>query len=817
VTAPAAPTAGPARLDDALERLTVFIAATGLSGLALALCERFTAPYALGAGLLATLLYHLRFPLAPRRDAGARAAGLALGVGALRWWQLVPVLLLALALRVPAGDASLGGQDQGVYAHVAAQIVRTGGIAVHDPAYARLAATPAREAYVADNFIDPFEPGVYTIPGDPPGFVFQFYHLFPVWLALFGGLFGMGASGGGLVLLALVSVLFFQRLAHALTGHAGVAVAAGTLLAVNPLHAIFSKFPVSEVPTLAFAAMGFAWLARYAQGEAADRRGRWLVLSALAFACLFLTRLSGFMYLPLLFAIAWLARPLDPDAARGRALSRWALCTIGLYALSVAYGLTWTRPYALKLYDITFSLVGGAHWPIVLAAGVAAAALLTVALQRLPAAGAGAARLRDAVARLERWMGPVLLLLLAAGAWKLYRLGFSDIHAGEPWFAQFPGLAGAGWASVAHGSLVVVALYACPLVFLAYVVLAQRRWQAAGARLALLFLLCFTGYAALLNWNVPYQPFYARYFASELVPALLLFVTCAWAWVASPRGRVALAAVILVSGVYGLAWTLAGVGLRDGAGAHASLARLAAIAGDDDVLLLDAAAGQGVLPGQLKPALTHLFGRNVVTAGEATLGDVSVLEALDAAYADVYLVTGSTRPPPGFVPVAVLPLRILGYPRQSAPPSRVVPVLDERLSVYRMAAAAFTPGRRLTVHAGRDPRVAQEVGRRTPAGLAADGRAGWLATGPRAPLPAGTYVLRVSGRASAPGASVAVTAAAGAAILAAAPIGPADGDGVVAATVFRVPPGNVADLEVRIRVPARTPLAIDGYTITRLR
>lgn len=803
---------GPSSLDDALERLSVFLLATGLAGLALALCGCFVAAIALAIGLLATLLYAARFP-----RSRADVAGVA-GVETLRWHHVLPVLLVAFALRVPAFDDVLGGQDQGVYTNVAAHIVRTGGIAVHDPAYARLAGTPAREAYIAENHVTPFLPGVYTLPGDPPGFVFQFYHLFPVWMAVFGGLFGLGAIGGGLLLLSLVSVLFFQRLAHALTGRAGIAVAAGVLLAVNPLHAFFSKFPVTEVPTLAFSAMALSWLARYAQADAATRRVRWLVLSAGAFACLFLTRLSGFMYLPLLFAIAWLARPLDGDVARGRAVSRWALATIGLYALSVLYGLAWSRPYSIKVYELSFALAAGPHWPVVVAGAVGAALLLTALLARVPAGGEGAARLRDVVERVEGWFGPMLLLVLALGAWKLWRLGFTQAYAADAWLAQFPGIVGAGWPSLAHGSLVVVALYACPLALVAYVALAQRRWQPAGARLGLLFLLCFAGYAALLNWTVPYQPYFARYLASELVPYLLLFVACACAWVDGLRARRVLAATLLASGVYALALVLPTLGLRDGAGTSEALGRIAAIADDGDVLLIDAAPGQGFLPSEMKPTLAYTFGREVVTAGHAVLGDVSVLAALDAAYDDVFLVTSAPQPPPGFVRVDSVRLRTFGFPRTAAPPRQLAPVLDVAVQVYRMASVEFTPGRQLGVLAGDDARVQQQVGRRRAhVGVTADGRAGFLAYGPYAALPAGDYVLRVRGRAPVAGPVVDVTGHGGTLTLARLPTSPAGADGVVAAFPFHVPDPGLSDGEVRVLVPAGTPLWIRDYTITRLR
>jgi hypothetical protein len=800
--------AAPTRLDDALERLAVFVVATGLAGLAMALCGGFRAPVAILAGLLATALYHLRFPLAPRQPAPA---------GALRAWHLLPALLVALALRVPTFDAVFGGQDHGVYTDVTAQILRTGGIAVHDPAYARLAGTPAREAYAAENFVVPFMPGVNTLPGEPPGFVFEFYHLFPVWLAIAAGVFGWSAAGYALVFLSLLSVLFFQRLAHALTGHRGVAVAAGLLLAVNPLHAFFSKFLVTEVPTLAFGAMGFAWLARYAQAAADLRRTRWLALSCAAFTCLFLTRISGFMYLPLLLATACLARLLDADRARGSAVSRWAFATIAIYLGSVLYGLATSRPYALKQYSISFVLVGGSHWPMVLAIAAAGAALLAWAVGRLHPDSVGARRVVDAVARLERLLGPALLVVLALGAWKLYRLGFTTAYVGDRFSDVFPGIAATGWAGVAHGSLVAVAEYACPLLLAAYVVLAQHRWPQAGARMLGLFLLCFLGYAALLNWRLPYQPFYARYLASELVPGLLLFVACACAWAEGRRVRVLLWGCVLASGLYGLAWSLLPVGLRDGAGTAEGIAQLAGFAGPDDVLLIDAAPGQGVQAAELKPALAYVQGRHVITAGNAILGDAGVLEAIDDAYGAVFLVTTATAAPPGFARVGQVALRRFAFPHTTAPPIRLAPALAVDLVVYRMREAV-APGRSLAVDAGRDARLVHPVGQRGASGVRADGRPGVLVSGPTLRLPIGAYVVRLRGSADTPGALLEATARVhgGIRVLADAQLHPADAGGLAGALRFDVAPVG-EPVEIRVRVPARSRVQVAGYVVTRLR
>src|SRR5712691_1132183 len=280
----------PLSVDRALELLAVYVIATSLIGLAAALAGVFHAPQVLLAAFLIASGYAWR-------TRGAQAV--------LATAPSVPHLLLilgvALFFRVPTYLYVLGGQDEGVYVNMAAHLARTGSLVPSDPVLEKLRQPAAIERYLADNY-EPhiFLPGVYRLPGSPPKLEFQFYHLFPVWMALFAGVFGFGTSVYALTFLALISVAFLYRLTLAVTDSRPAALIAGLLVASNPLHAFFSKFPLSEVPTLAFSAMAFTFLAFYCFSTRAARRYRWLILAALAMLCLFTTRISGFFYVPFL-------------------------------------------------------------------------------------------------------------------------------------------------------------------------------------------------------------------------------------------------------------------------------------------------------------------------------------------------------------------------------------------------------------------------------------------------------------------------------------------------------------------------------------
>lgn len=791
-----------------VELASVFLIATGFCGLVLALCGIFGAAQALALGLLATWAWSRRMTALP----------LAGPATAFRLSHAIPVLLVAIVFRVLPYPYVLGGQDPGVYANVAAHIVHSHGIAVSDAEFASISAQgPAAAArYRADNYTVPFLPGVYTIKGRTPGLVFQFYHLFPVWMAIAGDLFGIAALGWGLTLLSLASVLYFQRLAVLLTGRATVGVLAGLLLACNPLHAYFSRLPVTEVPTLAYSLLGFGWLASYALSPPGQRPLRWLVLSALGFASLFLTRISGFMYLPFIVGLAMALQLSDPDRARARAIATWSLAVVAAFLGSVAYGLTWSRPYALKIYDISFSPLFGPAWPLVLAAAAVLAACLWAPLFRESTALSLASPGRRILAALAAATGPLFLLLLLFGAAKAYQLGFTARYAGSAEMRQFPGLVGAGWQSVARTSIPVAAMYLFPPALLALLVLAQRRWADPLPRVLLLFVLGFFAYEAVLNWTVPYQPYYARYLASELVPYSLLFLACAWHWAGPGTTRRALGWILGAGLAWSFVFSLAQADKMEDAGARDSIARLAGIADHGDLIALDI----GRIPDPehkiLKTTLSYVFDRHVASISRAALGDPSYLAALDRAYDDVFLVTRDA-PPRGFERVDSVRLRADRFALTAYPPVRMTRMLDSDYGVFRLRTMPLAAGRVLRFDAATDARITNAVGTRSGGRLVSDGRAGYLMYGPYIAIPGGRYRLLLRGRWGRGGgrATLDVAKDTGANILATQSLaGPQAGAAFESGLDVEVPESGASDLEVRLRVDTGTRIDIEGYTLT---
>jgi len=791
--------------DALLERGLVFVLAASLGGLALALAGAFQPWLVLLLALLATAIYHARVAPTPPSPLG------------LRGWQVLAVLLLALLFRVPPYQYVLGGQDPGVYTNAATHLLRTGGVAVHDAEYDRLERTGGLAEYRRQNYVHPFVPGVYTGDGIHPILSFQFYHLFPVWMALAASVFGLGSGGLGLLLLSLVSILFFQRLAAEISGSRRIGFAAALLLAANPLHAFFSKFPVTEVPTLAFSTAAFCFLAMYAQAPPEQRQRRWLWLSALAMSCLFFTRISGFMYLPLVLAVSVLALACDPDRARTRALSAWSLAVVLAYLVSVVYGMVWSRTYSLDIYDDSFAPLLGLDWRNALIAIGLVIGLLWAAIWRARERPVVAA-LGRALGKLDRLMGPALLLLLPAAAYKAWQLGFTSHYQGNEVLEQFPGVVAAGWGSVAHSSLVVMAMYLGPLAFIALLLVAQARLSPTG-RLLLFFVCGFFAYAALLNWVVPYQPYYARYLLSELVPYSLLLLCCALAWLGTGAARRLLVGALTVSAAGYLVLSGSQVGKQDDLGAMESVGALAAGVGDEDVILFDGLIVDGFEPQQVKTTLVYTFGRHVITIGTSSLTDYEFMSGVDRAYDRVLVLSSRGQLPPGYTELAPVRLWALGFERSSLPPHRLVPMMDTTLRVFQLDRLEFGPGFRRHFSLDSDPRVDSLMGERRPGrGIQALGRAGELLTGPALDLPAGRFRLVLFGTADGRSDAVLSLVDGGRGqVLAETAIGPqATPGGALAWLDVQLPSGGARRIDVRVRVGQGSRLMLSDYTLTRL-
>lgn len=663
-------------VDRTLELIAAFIVITSLLGLAATLVGVFFAPQVLIASIFTTGCYGWYTRYRPILLPGARP----------KWGHLGILIVVGLFFRVPAYNYVLGDQDEGIYVNIAQHIARTGTDELHDRTKSELAYTPYLDTYLSQNYArGGFLPGIYSHAHGQP--IFQFYHLFSIWMALFIGLFGSVYGVYALTFFAILSLLYFYRLALLLTQSGSAALLAGCILAVNPLHAFFSKFPVTEIPALAFSLVGFTLFLGWWMSEAKQPTLS-LVLSVLAFFCLFTTRISGFMYIPFVYLVGLAALIFDVHLGRKWKTQYWVLGIIVVYVISIGYGYHISPYYSDDIYRTSFGKLLKTHWQLDI--GLLVLFMLVV--------WAGAALIASPRSVARKWVsdkgaqictiGPQLIVAvaLAVSVLKVYRLGWTGHFDSDSWLNGYWHLANSGWEAAAASSLWAIVVYTGPLV-IAWLVLLFSRMRSPALEFLRWFVAGFFAYIATLQWVLPYAPYYTRYLVSELVPYSLLFTVCAWAMLAEGGKRASLALLIFGGLVYGAVLSAQQIGKGEDQGAYSTLSALIAPVDSGDLILLDAPPVN-----LLKAPLMFTFGRHVVTVGKGAVTNAGYLAKLNSLYDDVFLISPDAAAPLGFVRENSVRFKAFSYTHTHGFPKDLTEHLNEVLYLYRLESIPFPPG-----------------------------------------------------------------------------------------------------------------------------
>ncbi|MDA3874129.1 MAG: hypothetical protein PF795_09220 [Kiritimatiellae bacterium] len=225
------------------DRLLVFLIGipffSGSVGLLLADTGMFSMPLMLLLGGIWAVTGAWRLRNHPRFQIPRTVAGLFL---------LLTVLCLLLFSR--PHTYLHGGWDPGEYVSTAAQIHRTGQIRYRDPILPELPS----ELY-ATFFRKPVPPrptlhaGFLILDAETGKMVPDYFHLYPVWLALFQPANHIATAYQGQTLIAVLAMLIFSLFVLKTTGPRMALFATVGLLA-NPAVLYFGRFPSSELLSL---------------------------------------------------------------------------------------------------------------------------------------------------------------------------------------------------------------------------------------------------------------------------------------------------------------------------------------------------------------------------------------------------------------------------------------------------------------------------------------------------------------------------------------------------------------------------------------
>ncbi len=605
------------------------------------------------------------------------------------WEDLIPLGLLVLAalLLGTPHPAILGGSDPGAYVGIAANMVRTGSLQTTDPVWASMDQQLARDDLLFANMpgmLMPYHrlPGYYALDTQPGTILPQFYHLYPLWLALSlavagfpGGLFITPILAGW----ALVAIYYAGR---AIAGR-WVALAAGLLVGLNPLFIWLGRHPISEVPAQFLLFSGVYALAEFLRSDEHDWAAG--VLAGAALGALLHTRVDSVLALVLIGA--WLAFRL---LASNRG---WSTLLPFLLPLGVALA-HWGLYLAFFTWGYTIDALGGAFkfllapivWPVVFLGALGF--VLLVLLTRRGKLPALLPALRVAVA--------AAILPLAGFAWFIWpRMAVPQQVGYYAWN---------GWSffPVPQGqNFLQLAWYLSPLGlalgiagFCLFVLRSEVRRAAFLSGLVLLYGLFYTYSSA----EFPVQPYVMRRQFVVVIPGLLLMAGYALYRLArsSRIARVVSVALLLL-----LLWVSADAArltwqVNDFTGIPEQLAGLAKDFSSQDVLLFTDIAGGT----ELAFPLQYLYQRSCFVLQRPEPDNLALLNQVEewekeGRHVFVLAATGASRLSPQLFSLQWLGSFSLHWqqlePLLDRPPTKTIEQ-EMRYNVYRLDKAGTWSG-----------------------------------------------------------------------------------------------------------------------------
>jgi hypothetical protein len=495
-----------------LDFIVLNVLAISISSILLLVFNVFEPKIAVFVGIAFALLLFSML----KRDADPVSNPVPIGVLSIGF-----LILFALIFRADPYPWINGGQDQGVYVSMSSYYQHGGDIFIEDNVLPHLTADQAKNAYLESRSKGSFHPGVYY--GGEKDYVFQFYHLHPLWMANFAEFFGDNARTYSVVFFGLLSIVFLSLLAFELSNSCVAAISAGVLLAINPLHVFFSKWPVTEIVALGFSSMAFYYLVRAYRVKERIKQSRFaLMISCTSLTLLFFTRITGFLYLPGLFLLfiagAWLYRVKNERF--GRDLSLYVFIVVATYILSIFYGLRYSPNYSVDIYRGVFEKLLGLPWTWALGGGLALMLTLMLAIYYIVGNHKVSSALLPFVQ--SRFLVNLMLLFIfvvcAYSLYKVYLVGYTDAYATDYWLGKRWKLSESGLQAVMRSSVLNWLLYTSPLLVISgFFALWLKK---VDVRVSLLFAMFALGLGAVVFKHpiLPYQYYYARYLLSEAVP-----------------------------------------------------------------------------------------------------------------------------------------------------------------------------------------------------------------------------------------------------------------------------------------------------------
>ncbi len=205
--------------------------------------------------------------------------------------SLILLLLLAIILFARPFQYLRGGWDPGEYISTAMNISRTGSIEVKDSLIPVLD-VDRREVLLheKEGLRRTLQAGYLIVDEESGKVVPDYFHLYPSWLAIFAGLFGLTGVYYGQYIISIYALAIFFLAIRRIFGRTSAEIGA-LMLVLSPAQIYFARFPGAEMLTQFLLFSAFYFLAR--RPEDGDWRSE--LMGAVGLAAAFLSHSTALL------------------------------------------------------------------------------------------------------------------------------------------------------------------------------------------------------------------------------------------------------------------------------------------------------------------------------------------------------------------------------------------------------------------------------------------------------------------------------------------------------------------------------------------
>jgi len=450
---------------------------------------------------------------------------------------LIVILLIATILRYNPSLYLVGGQDPGLYTIMSKQYERNQSMFYED----KLQNVLNYDQSAIYNQNQNHNNNYFSVSTEHDNkYVLLFYPLFPTWISIFSSVFGQNLSMYSLTLFSIISIISIYELGYLISGNKKSGYIASFLLAINPLHIFFSKFPVTEILSLALVSSGFLYLYKYIlKGKS---HTIYLLLSLLLFSSFFYARISAFMYIPF-FIFIYLYFFLYSNRNSRKKINIYFIALSFSFVLSLCFYYLFLPQLFFIMYSeyVIKLFLPNPLTKITILGLVILLSILFIKFQKF-------FDIKKIQTIIIKSIPLIFLLILIYSIYRLYLLSSTNFFINDPWYERW-NLVNSGIYTVKHSSLYATLLYLSPIGFILIFLFPFFNKNSIFTKLIFLevfFIEFWIINNCLGKMEVPYHYYYSRYLLSELIPAGVLLVSCYIGYIDNHKAKKILNSIFII-------------------------------------------------------------------------------------------------------------------------------------------------------------------------------------------------------------------------------------------------------------------------------